>query len=170
MGATRILPDSATLRLLRTQDWKLAEIAEKYGVSESAVWKALERAGETEPLPTYRSVVPWDIQPQHKKTAVMDHLRTIATERGGRVPSAPRKAYLEEWLKGMQDAGVVLNYHPDAPPNSASNKHGGFYYVPREAGDEWIIRQPESCPPREEPGGVQTSQSDNSDEKAGQDW
>lgn len=144
MGARRSLPDPTTLRLMRGQGWKLAEIAEKYGVSESAVWKALDRAGQTEPLPTYRNIVPWDIAPQHKKTAVMDHLRTIATERGGRTPSPSRKAYMEEWLQGMRDNNVVLAYHPDAPPNGASHKYGGFYYVPREARDKWIIREPDT--------------------------
>lgn len=143
MGAPRRLPDATTLRLLRSQGWKLREIAEKYDVAESAVWKALERSGQTEPLPTFRSVVPWDIAPQHRKTAVMDHIRTIATERAGRPVSPQRKAYMEEWAKGMRDNNVVLAYHPDAPPNAASIKTGGFYYVPREKHDVWIIREPD---------------------------
>ena len=59
MPAIRKLPDSATLRRMRTQGYTQRDIAETYGVTENAVWKALMRAGYTEPLATYKDILPW---------------------------------------------------------------------------------------------------------------
>lgn len=141
MPAVRRLPDITMLRRLRNNGWRLKEIASEYGVTEAAVWKALERAGETEPIPTYKDLIPWDVAKEHRTTAVMERFRSITRQRRG-IPLEPaEERLLARWLDGLEENGVVVDYHPDAPPNAASRK-GGFFYAPREPSDEWIVRQP----------------------------
>lgn len=141
MPAARKLPDNTTLRQLRAQGWRLIDIANEYGVTEAGVWKALERAGFTKERATYKDVLPWDISDDHKSTAIMDRFRAIVKQRAGGELSDREERLLHEWLNELAENDVVVAYHKQAPPNSASRK-GGFYYVPRTEQDEWIIREP----------------------------
>jgi len=141
MAAPRKLPDNTVLRQLRAQGWKLKRIAEEYDVTEAAVWKALERAGFTETKETYQDHIPWPIHPIHRSTAVAQRLRAIMRQKKGQVLNPTEQHLLDTWLQAMKDADVVLDYHPEAPPNDASRK-GGFFYVKREPTDEGIFRLP----------------------------
>jgi hypothetical protein len=141
MPAIRKLPDSTTLRRLRSQGWRLKDIAETYDVTEAAVWKALERAGLTTPQPTVHDVIPWEIADQHKATAVMERFRSIVKQQKGAALRPEEELLLNRWLRDLKENNVVVAYHPDAPPNAASRK-GGFYYVERLPEDDWIIRRP----------------------------
>lgn len=148
MAAERKLPDVATLRGLRNQGWKLKDIAKKYNVSEAAVWKALERAGFTTSKQTYQDILPWEIDPRHRSTAVAQRIRSIMRQKRGITLNPTEQHLLDTWLNAMKENNVVLNYHPDAPANDAS-RLGGFYYVPREERDAaWpeFIRQPDTKP------------------------
>jgi hypothetical protein len=142
MPATRKLPDSATLRRLRVNGWTQRKIAETYQVSESAVWKALMRAGYTEPLATYKDILPWEIADEHKAVAIMERFRAIVKQKKGAKLRPEEETRLGQWLRDLEANGLVVSYHKDAPPNSASSK-GGFFYVPKNAEqDDWIIRRP----------------------------
>lgn len=143
MPATRKLPDKATLRRLRTAGWTQRKIAETYGVSESAVWKSLMRAGYTEPLATYKDILPWEIADEHKTVAVMERFRSIVKQRKKAKLRPEEATRLKQWLRDLEENGLVVAYHKDAPPNSASAK-GGFYYIPKTDQDDWIIRRPTS--------------------------
>lgn len=145
MPARRKLPDKATLRSLRNKGWRLEDIAEEYGVTTGGVWRALERAGYTENVPTYRDILPWKIEDRHKATAIMDRFRAIVRQRKGGQLSEAEARLLADWLRNLEERNIVVAYHPDAPPNAASKK-GGFYYVPKEPFDEWIIRDPSIKP------------------------
>lgn len=141
MPASRKLPDSATLRRLRREGWTQRRIAETYEVSESAVWKALHSGGYTKPLPTYKDILPWDIADEHKAVAIMERFRAINKQRQGLKLRPEEEQRLKAWLRELNAEGLVVAYHPEAPPNSASSK-GGFYYLPKTDSDEWIIRRP----------------------------
>lgn len=141
MPAVRRLPDSTTLRRLRSQGWRLKDIAETYDVTEAAVWKALERAGYTTPQKTVNDIIPWDVADKHKSTAIMERFRSIVKQQKGALLRANEEQLLNRWLHDLTTNNVVVAYHPDAPPNAASRK-GGFYYTERTPEDEWIIRKP----------------------------
>ena len=146
MPAQRKLPDNTTLRQLRAQGYKLKQIASIYGVKEAAVWKALERAGFTDKAETYRDILPWDIDPRHRSTAIAQRFRSIQRQRQGKPLTETEQHLLDTWMKVMKDNNVVLDYHPDAPPNDAS-RLGGFFYTPRLPEDEWIVRVPKGIDP-----------------------
>lgn len=141
MPTVRKLPDTATLRRLRTQGWTQKQIAESYGATESAVWKAMQRAGYIEPQVTYKEILPWDIAEAHKATAIMERFRSIVKQRKGAALRQEEEMLLQRWLRDLEANELVVAYHPEAPANSASSK-GGFYYVPKSADDDWIIRRP----------------------------
>ena len=141
MPAVRKLPDGTTLRRLRSQGWRLKDIAETYGVTEAAVWKALERAGYTTPQKTVADIIPWDVADEHKSTAIMERFRSIVKQQKGADLRAQEEQLLNRCLHDLTANNVVVAYHPDAPPNAASRK-GGFYYLEREPQDDWIIRRP----------------------------
>lgn len=141
MPTVRKLPDTATLRRLRTQGWTQKQIAESYGATESAVWKAMQRAGYIEPQVTYKEILPWDIAEAHKATAIMERFRSIVKQRKGAALRQEEETLLNRWLRDLEANELVVAYHPEAPANSASSK-GGFYYVPKGADDDWIIRRP----------------------------
>ncbi|MDN4612310.1 hypothetical protein [Arthrobacter burdickii] len=90
---------------------------------------------------TVSDILPWDVAAHHKTTAVMERFRTISKQQNGLDTSPVEERLLEAWLQGLADNDVVVNYHPDAPPNDASSR-GGFYYVPRQPRDKWILRAP----------------------------
>lgn len=142
MPAVRKLPDSTTLRRLRAQDWTLAQIAETYGVTTSAVHRALVRANYTLPLKTWKDILPeeWDIADEHKATAIMERFRSIVKQQKGAQLRANEEHLLNQWLRDLKDNDVVVAYHKDAPPNDASRK-GGFYYTQRRPDDDWIVRR-----------------------------
>lgn len=143
MPAIRKLPDSATLRRLRTQGWTQRKIALTYQVSESAVWKALMRAGYTEPLATYKDILPWEIADEHKAVAIMERFRSIVKQNKGAALRPEEETRLQQWLRDLEANGLVVGYHKAAPPNTASSK-GGFFYIPKSEQDDWIIRRPTS--------------------------
>lgn len=128
---------------LRRQGWSQVDIGRTYGVTQSAVWKALNRAGYTDPRPTtYRDVFPYQVEARHTGTSIMERLRSLAKQRAGLALEEEEEVSLKRWLDALEENGVVVAYHPDAPPNSASQK-GGFYFTPRKPEDEWIFRVPE---------------------------
>lgn len=143
MPANRKLPDKETLRRLRAQGWTQQRIADAYGVTQNGVWKALKNAGYTETLATYKDILPWDIADEHKTVAIMERFRSIVKQNKGVTLHPREEARLKAWLRELEANGLVVNYHPDAPVNSASSK-GGFYYIPKTEQDDWIIRRPTS--------------------------
>jgi hypothetical protein len=145
MPAPRKLPDNTILRTLRAQGHLLKDIAKEYDVTEAAVWKALERAGYTDRKETYKDIVPWDIDPKHRSTAITQRFRSIMRQRRGQELNQTEEHLLNAWLKSMKDNNVVLDYHVDAPPNDAS-RLGGFFYTPRLPEDEGFIRMPKKKP------------------------
>lgn len=140
VAGARKLPDARTLLELRERGMTLASIAALYGVTEGGVQRALERANLNLGRRTYRDILPWAIAPEHRSTAIMGHIRVLARQRSGQDVPADRLRLLHEWLDWLDGQSLVLNYHPEAPPNPASRK-GGFYYMDRRPADEWILRQ-----------------------------
>ena len=136
----RKLPAASVLQKHRADDgMTLTEIAKKYGTTPAAVWHALDRANMTDAVPMYNEIVPWKIQPQHRSLAIVEQFRRLAKRAKGLPMNVNDEKSLNNWLRDMVHANVVVAYHPDAPPNSAS-KTGGFYYVMREDydGDRWF--------------------------------
>jgi hypothetical protein len=142
MPRPSLLPPADVIYELRQQGWRLLDIAEQYEVSVSAVQKALRRAGLADEQITYRHVVPWKVDARLTNTAVMQRLRSIAKQKQGYPLEEEERRLLEEWFDLMAENNVVLDYHPDAPPNDASTL-GGWFYRTRVPEDQDFYRAPE---------------------------
>lgn len=143
MGGPRKVPDLRILRGLSELGVTIEQIAERYGVTAAGVQRALDRGQAPAGRPSYRDILPWTVESEHHRSAVMAHIRVLLRRRAGRDVPDEQVHALHAWLDWLQRRGLVLNYHPEAPPNRASAV-GGFYYMDRLPSDEWIIRQPVS--------------------------
>lgn len=141
MPTPRKLPAGETLLRLQDQGWKLSQIGERYGVTEAAVWNAVSKLRDWKPRKTVNDLLPWEVDDAHKAVAIMARFRSMLKEERGDQLSVDEARLLNVWRHDMDEAGLVVDYHPDAPPNSASRK-GGFFYTPRLPGEVGYIRRP----------------------------
>lgn len=87
----------------------------------------------------------WAIEDRDRNTSVMRRLGVHnRRDLGLDVPAADAQA-LDAWIADMADVGVVLDYHPEAPPNDAC-RTGGFFYRLREATDATFFRRHPAAP------------------------
>ena len=134
MARPRILPDADELGRLRREGWTYDQIAERYGVTRSAVHVALVRSNLIEtPRPRYDNEIPWTVSTKHSNTYQASMLRMAARRlHGGKINPA-RERYLDNWVQHLEEADAVVGYHPDR----------GFYYTKRRPGvDTWLVRKP----------------------------
>jgi len=118
------------------------QIAEKYGVTETAVYAKLREYHIVAQNVDHRQGLPWRISVQAHRMCYPAHMlrchgRVLA---GEALKPAEARAYTQ-WVQALTRDGMVVYYHPDVPPNAASPIHGGWAYVPARPG-ETLIRQP----------------------------
>lgn len=144
MARPRTLPDAEELHRLRVVEGRTyKEIAERYGVTTTAVGMALKKSHLTAPRPRYQEEIPWLVAAEHSAAYPLWMLRLAARVKNGKEVSPAKRRYVENWLENLSKPrpgapnGVVIDYDRDYYPN-------GFAYVPREAEDgEWPIRRPD---------------------------
>lgn len=138
MPSPRLLPDNEVLVRLRRQGWTYADIANEYGVTESAVYLRLRQANATKERVSHRDVIPWRIKKAHTYSFPAQMLRLYGRQQKGMELQPVKRNMLNKWLREMKEAGVVLCYSPDYPPNPACQA-GGFYYSRRRPDDGTCI-------------------------------
>lgn len=143
MPAPSKLPSVDEIEALLNLGHTYEEIGKMYDSTRTAVHKKLSRSGKLRRQPTYRDLVPWKVLPEHRTGSVMRRVRSLAAKQLGKRLEPSEERLLDEWLLGMEEAGVILNYHPEAPSNAAS-ANGGFYYSPRRPGEVGLFRAPDS--------------------------
>lgn len=141
----------AMLDELKRQGLNQTQIAKALGVSKqqiSYIKRGSARTPRNEPyLQTPREIAmesyPWKlVSREHSQSdldkRLRDHAEYMAT--GGRGMSEWKLSRLGAFYRRLRRDNVVVEYHPDIPPND-KNKYGGYAYRPRVAGDgELIIR------------------------------
>lgn len=145
MPRPKSLPDSGTLAHLRRahpkgeghpegcqQGHTLQQIADIYGVTENAVYRALREAGLTTPRPRYTDTMPWVVASEHEQAYAATMLRELAKRKQGLEPGNKGR-YLDRWLERLDAAGQVVAY----------DREKGFHLVKRRASDgDGYIRKP----------------------------
>jgi transcriptional regulator with XRE-family HTH domain len=147
MPPQRVLPDDSIL--LRERDFEglsLGEIAERYGVSKSAVSQRFTNMGRPfggNAAMDYQEIIPWNIQRAHMPLDAANRLRSHVRYRSGIEVAESAERRLKNWWNRLQAEDVVLTYEPDA-----DTKGSPWRYVPREPSDgRLIIRWPEHVEP-----------------------
>jgi DNA-binding transcriptional MerR regulator len=142
MPARRVVPDKTTMRRLLEAGMTHKEIAEwvyeQTGepVARVSVTRAVERYGLQGEITRYDDLIPWRVRTEHAHDYAARMLRMEARRRRGKKLAPEWEAKLDSWLQQLEEKHAVVTYVPDSP--------NGFYYVPREEGDEDIIRKPEA--------------------------
>lgn len=142
MAAPRLLPDKTTLTRLRREGVTYREIAERYGVTEAAVYLRLKADGLAKDREvSHKELIPWTVKYEHHHAHPVLMLRTLSRERQGLPVTPSRKAMLDRWMADLEEADVVVCYDPDMWPNPASPVTGGWFYMRRRKADgDSVIR------------------------------
>lgn len=136
MAAPRLLPDKTTLERLRRQGVTYREIADQYGVTESAVYQRLKADGlANDQTVSHKALIPWVVKEEHRHTHPALMLRTLSRRQQGLPNSEARNRMLDKWLAEVKEADVVVCYDPDMWPNPASPITGGWWYSRRRKSD-----------------------------------
>lgn len=79
-------------------------------------------------------LIPWFVEEKHRWNYAVQMLRSEGRRREGKELREMEALRLEAWLRGLERDNLVIHYDPDT--------EDGFFYVPREPGDDDIIRRP----------------------------
>lgn len=144
MAQPRRRPDDATLRAWLAEGITYKEMTERWlektgiEITEGAISVYLarhrDRLGFPLRRPRYAELIPWRVRDAHATHEAVRMLRLEARLRKGeKLPEYDRQR-LEDWKKFLQEDKRVVHYDPDY--------RYGFVYVPRQKGDDDLIRPP----------------------------
>jgi hypothetical protein len=138
----RILPDNDVLAQLRNQGWSYDDIAKRYGTSRGAVYLRLKQApGAVHARRRHAKLIPWTVAKRHSQCVPVRMLRLLGQREAGDRISPAKARMLDNWLKEVREANVIVCYAPDFPPNPASPVTGGFHYHRRRKGESGLVRE-----------------------------
>jgi hypothetical protein len=120
----------------RTYSWMVEKYIEKYNIETTQTMWANFRSRNKLPRRIARNetLIPWGVKEEHRYNQAVVMLRQEARRREGLPLTEGYEARVNSWLEMLEEEGVVVHYDPDTEE--------GFFYVPREAGDDDIIRRP----------------------------
>ena len=122
----------------RQYSWIVQQYAEKYGIrigtGTVSNWRAqlgLETRDARDP-----ELIPWAVEPRHRKAYPVAMLRIEARRRAGKAVQPREASTLDWWKQTLAAHNAVVHYDPDTEE--------GFFLVPRREGiDNDLIREPE---------------------------
>ena len=140
MPATKIVNETEVIHWFeegRTYAWMVEEYKRKYNIDTvPSLWGNFRRRrGLTRRIVRNDDLIPWAVNEEHRWNYAVQMLRSEARRREGKELREIEAVRLDAWLKGLERDGLVVHYDPDTD--------AGFFYVPRESGDDDIIRRPE---------------------------
>lgn len=142
------MTDQQLVDMLTRQGMTQKQVADAYGTTKGAVHLRLLRIEDRTPQlvaallktrPRYDDMLPWRVSDAHRGSPVAARLRWAGHRREsirkGLGPDDGLNKYeaamLDTFLEQLREADLVVDYHPDAPPNAASPS-GGFFLIPRD--------------------------------------
>ncbi|GAA1516778.1 hypothetical protein GCM10009677_57600 [Sphaerisporangium rubeum] len=112
--------DRVELRRLVAAGWSNAEIAARFGVTESGVSQAKRAAGLARAMLDHGRAIPWKLSRVHNQTGPATNLRNLsAVAQGGEVPRVKVNTAVR-WARRLVEAGMDVAYDPEK----------GFYEMP----------------------------------------
>ncbi|WP_256356162.1 hypothetical protein [Streptomyces sp. PKU-EA00015] len=108
----------------------------KYGIETSIpMWAAFRRRkGLDRRNLRDDELLPWKVKDEHRHMYPAIMLRVEARRRADRDVSDRDLKRLTSWKQSLNEDQLVVHYDPDT--------EAGFFYVPREAQDDDLIRKP----------------------------
>ena len=139
MPARKIQDEGEVLRWFeegRTYDWMVEEYKRKYNIETvPSLWGNFRRRrGLPRRIVRDDDLIPWLIKEEHRWLYPLAMLRVEARLRAGAKVSELELSRVTNWKQMLEDEGAVVHYDPDT--------EDGFFYIPRQAGDDDIIHKP----------------------------
>lgn len=137
----RLIQDTAeAIRWMEEEGLTYAEMTERHlakyhiYVSQTAWSNFRRRQGLGRRIARNSEVIPWAVEPRHQMRYIVQMLRFEARAREGRFLTELEQHKLSLFKQRLEEMNAVIHYEPET--------EDGFYYVPREEGDEDIVRMP----------------------------
>ncbi|MGC5012961.1 hypothetical protein ACLQ2R_19535 [Streptosporangium sp. DT93] len=124
----KALIDPEELRRLAGQGLSNAELASRFGVSESGILQAKRAAGLSKPMLDHSRAVPWKLDRPHNQTGPATNLRNLSAVAQGRAIPAEKLNTALRWATRLVVGGLDVSYEPGR----------GFTEVPASPQD-WLV-------------------------------
>ncbi len=141
MAPPRKLPPTPVILKMIAKGATITEVARQSGTSVAAVRHHLKGAGVPSRIGRHDGLIPWRVAKSHTQAHPATMLRVLSRLRAGETVPDVKARTARAWERKVQDAGLVVYYHPRIGPTPASPVSGGFAYVPRRPGED-LIREP----------------------------
>jgi len=126
----KALIDQEELRRLAGQGLSNAELAARFGVSESGILQAKRAAGLSKPMLDHSRAIPWKLDRAHNQSGPATNLRNLSSVAQGRVIPAEKLNTALRWAGRLVASGMDISYEPGR----------GFVEVPASGGD-WLLKR-----------------------------
>lgn len=85
-------------------------------------------------------LIPWEVKPEHRYNYEVSMLRLVGRQRAGRPLSDLELQRVTSWVATLEEDQAVIHYDPETEQ--------GFWRIPREPGDDDLIRRPDRATTR----------------------
>ncbi|MEU4534261.1 hypothetical protein AB0G15_05255 [Streptosporangium sp. NPDC023825] len=126
----KALIDQEELRRLAGQGLSNAELAARFGVSESGILQAKRAAGLSKPMLDHSRAIPWKLDRAHNQSGPATNLRNLSSVAQGRAIPAEKLNTALRWAGRLVASGMDISYEPGR----------GFLEVPASPG-EWLVER-----------------------------
>ncbi|MFJ2030137.1 hypothetical protein [Streptosporangium sp. NPDC087985] len=124
----KALIDQSELRQLVREGLSNAELAARFGVSESGILQAKRAAGLSKPMLDHSRALPWKLDRAHSQSGPATNLRNLSSVAQGRAIPAEKLNTALRWADRLVAGGLDIAYEPGR----------GFHEVPVSAGQSLI--------------------------------
>ncbi|WP_440070045.1 hypothetical protein [Streptosporangium sp. OZ121] len=126
----KALIDQEELRRLAGQGLSNAELAARFGVSESGILQAKRAAGLSKPMLDHSRAIPWKLDRAHNQSGPATNLRNLSSVAQGRAIPAEKLNTALRWAGRLVASGMDISYEAGR----------GFLEVPASPG-EWLVER-----------------------------
>lgn len=139
MPRTKIVNEQEVVRWFeegKTYQWMVDEYRRKYHIETTlSMWGNFRRSrGLHRRIVRNDDLIPWAVDRRHRWSYPLQMLRVEARRRAGRKLREADRTRLASFVDYLNREGLVIHYDPST--------EDGFVYVPRQRGDQDIIRRP----------------------------
>jgi hypothetical protein len=140
MGKRKIQDEGEVVRWFeegRTYAWMVEEYRRKYNIETvPSMWGNFrQRKGLDRRITRDDELIPWFVKEEHRWLYPLAMLRVEARRRDGRTLTENDRSRLASWRQMLAEGDAVVHYDPDTEE--------GFFYIPRQEGDDDLIHKPE---------------------------
>ncbi|MFF9644719.1 hypothetical protein [Kitasatospora aureofaciens] len=136
---TKVQDEQEAIRWLsegKSYQWMVEKYLEKYNIqTTTSMWATFRhRKGLDLRITRDADLIPWEVKEEHRWQYPLVMLRFEARQRAGHELKKADRSRLDAWKAERESTETVVYYDPQT--------EDGFFYVPREASDTDLIREP----------------------------